>query len=268
MIIEEKILIIINSKNFNHFKNCDYDVKVGYQIEVLTTQLSDNSNYEIIAKCDDCGFENKIKMRSYTKSLTHHNYYCCKKCSMNKNIKTNKEKYGVEHTFQSIEIREKRYKNNIEKYGYGCTFQVEKFKNKIKETNLIKYGFDRASKNDKVIDKMKNTRIKLGIQLPDYMISDFVLYKRKVNRITKKNKKLLLLKWNGLDYYDNEYIKNNFSLDGHNVNYPSIDHKISIWYGFKKEISPDIIGDISNLCITKNYINSTKNIKIETQFNI
>ena len=113
---------------------------------------------------------------------------------------------------------------------------------------------------------MKNTRIKIGIQLSDNLLSDFILYKRNVNRITNRNKKALLLEWNGLDYYDNEDIRSNFILRGQDPNYPSLDHKISIWYGYQKEISPEIIGDISNLCFTKNSINSTKNIKIESEF--
>ncbi len=40
--------------------------------------------------------------------------------------------------------------------------------------------------------------------------------------------------------------------------YPSIDHKISLFYGFENNMNPEEIGSIDNLCITKRYINSIK----------
>lgn len=52
------------------------------------------------------------------------------------------------------------------------------------------------------------------------------------------------------------------------TNYPTIDHKISVYYGFINNISPEEIGDISNLCITKRWINSTKRDSIESEFNL
>ena len=82
---------------------------------------------------------------------------------------------------------------------------------------------------------------------------------RKVRIITRKNKKELQDKWDGRDYYDNEYIKDNFQLDPNDKNYPTIDHKISIYNGFKNSIDCEIIGGLDNLCITKRTINSTKN---------
>ena len=84
---------------------------------------------------------------------------------------------------------------------------------------------------------------------------------------TERNKKKLFKDWDGFDYYDGGYIKENLSLKGTDSNYPTIDHKISIFYGYKNNISPEIIGDISNLCITKRYINSTKNSKTEDEYN-
>jgi hypothetical protein len=43
--------------------------------------------------------------------------------------------------------------------------------------------------------------------------------------------------------------------------YPTIDHKISIFEGFHKNIPPYIIGGIENLCITKRKINLLKSNK-------
>ena len=61
-------------------------------------------------------------------------------------------------------------------------------------------------------------------------------------------------------------ILNNFKLDHNDPNYPTIDHKISVYYGFKNSIDPNIIGSIDNLCITKRSINSSKRHLIEEEF--
>ena len=61
--------------------------------------------------------------------------------------------------------------------------------------------------------------------------------------------------------YDSEDIKMNLLLDCYNSDYPTIDHKISMWYGFENDISPEIIGGIDNLCITKSKINRNKSYK-------
>lgn len=93
-------------------------------------------------------------------------------------------------------------------------------------------------------------------------ISTFKKYKKQVNKYTDKNKKELFINWNGLDYYDGEYIKNYLTLHNSNTRYPTIDHKKSIFYGFKNNISPEEIGKIDNLVITKRSINSKKGNKI------
>ena len=45
--------------------------------------------------------------------------------------------------------------------------------------------------------------------------------------------------------------------------YPSLDHKVSILYGFENGIPPEEISDLKNLCITKRSLNSSKGFKTE-----
>ncbi len=45
--------------------------------------------------------------------------------------------------------------------------------------------------------------------------------------------------------------------------YPTIDHKISVHYGFINNINPEEISSLENLCLTKRRINSKKNSKID-----
>jgi len=86
-------------------------------------------------------------------------------------------------------------------------------------------------------------------------------YRNEVKNLTKKAKKELLENWNGYDFYDNEYIKDNFNLDPTHKNYPTIDHKISVHYGFNNNIPSKEISKLDNLCFTKRTLNSIKNKK-------
>lgn len=89
-------------------------------------------------------------------------------------------------------------------------------------------------------------------------LDKFKIYRRKVDRLTKKVKSILLEKWNGYDYYDGEYILDNFNLKYTHGDYPTVDHKVSVYYGFINNIPPEEICQIDNLCFTKRRINSTK----------
>ena len=48
--------------------------------------------------------------------------------------------------------------------------------------------------------------------------------------------------------------------------YPTIDHKISVIYGFINNISIENISNINNLCFTKNYLNAKKGGMVENEF--
>ena len=96
----------------------------------------------------------------------------------------------------------------------------------------------------------------------------FRIYRRKIRYETDLLRQKLFEDWNGYDYYDNEYIKENFTLNKNHNNYPSIDHKMSCFYGFINGLDTTIISDISNLCITKRIINSKKSQLNEDEFKL
>lgn len=58
----------------------------------------------------------------------------------------------------------------------------------------------------------------------------------------------------------------NFHLNKNDRLYPHFDHKISAAYGFKNGIDPEIIAEIDNICITKQWINGLKKEMNETEF--
>jgi hypothetical protein len=63
----------------------------------------------------------------------------------------------------------------------------------------------------------------------DIINDSYLFYRNEVRRFTNRNKKELFENWNGYDYYDNEFIGNNFVYVHTNRLYPTIDHKISIY---------------------------------------
>ncbi len=170
--------------------------------------------------------------------------------------KTFLEKYGVEYYSKTNDWRAK-YLSNI--------LEIEK---KKKETCIKRYGVENVSQIEQVYNKIIKTKIENNQIIPDELLSDWNLYKRKVRKITRINKKILFENWNGMDYYDGENIKSYFRYSHTHRFYPTIDHKISVFYGFKNNIDPEIIGDIDNLCITKRFLNCIKNKMIEEEFNL
>jgi hypothetical protein len=202
------------------------------------------------------------------------------------------EKYGVDSYFKtkeskeynkkwmsSDEFKEKSKIKLIEVYGVDSYSKTDKFKfdieskkdlilDKIRETFIRKYNIDWASKLNIVKDKVRKTKEDNGSVIPDELLCDWNIYKRKVRNITNSNKKYLYENWDGNDYYDNELIKGYLSHTHTHRFYPTIDHKISVYFGFMNNISPEEIGSLENLCITKRYINSMKGKLIENNFNI
>ena len=84
-------------------------------------------------KCPVCG--KRINMGIISKRAN--TKYCSNKCRANsmeeqeKYKQTCKEKYGVEHPFQSKEIKEKSKQTCKEKYGVERPSRLEKFKKKM-----------------------------------------------------------------------------------------------------------------------------------------
>jgi len=196
--------------------------------------------YKIIAQCEICKHQSHIRYEKYILNKKNHNYYSCKKCRNIKSKLSKKERYGDEN-----------YCN----------------KEKIKTTLQSRYGADSPMQIKKFKEKQKQKMEQLGLRPLPKERTDWKNYRIEVNNTTYKNKKKLFKKWNGYDYYDKEYIKENLkNFSCTHAKYPTIDHKNSIFHGFKNNISPQIIGDIKNLCITKKTNNSNKNSKTEKEF--
>lgn len=223
-------------------------------------------------KCPKCNNNMSYKNKSSLVRSINKNAIC-KKCT--NDIKSDKMKGGKlsdEHK-KNIGISVKGLKRTDEsKKRYSESKKGDKnpskrpeVKEKIRNSILKKYLLNPENK-----DKISKSLIKFYKNNKSFISHDelngFSKFKNEVKRKTNKNKKELLEKWDGKDYYDNEYIKNNYKLHYNNKKYPTIDHKISLLYGFKHNYSVELISSTENLCITKRSHNSSKGALNDKEF--
>ncbi len=286
MILDDKIKVKISLKNIEHYSKF-FDIKLKDIIEVNPSiHFQRGSNIKVNAKCDLCDTERCIKYQAYYNNINsckEYPLYTCDKCSHIKIKEFNKKKYGCEYYSQHPERNDRVKNTSIEKFGtehYSKTYEYIERRNK---TNLDKFGFinpfmDKEKIKNSLLDKYnvinpsqvkefrelaklstRKTREENNTWIPIDDVTSFSKYKRMIRKLTRNNVKLL--EWDGTDFYDNEYIKENFTLNPYHNNYPTIDHKISIYEGFTKNIPVEEIANVNNLCWTKRIRNITKNKK-------
>jgi len=270
MIITKEVKININNKNILHFRNIGFDFIYGQIINISTEFLPKYSKYRIEAKCESCSNIVELSMQKYSKNKDRGGTYNCKSCNNITFRKSMNEKYGVDNPSKNQRSNEKRKITCLEKYGHQYVINSDHSLIKRKETCIEKYGVNHPMKLDHfkygVAKKTVISRKTKGDYIKDEDLTNWNLYRRNVRKLTERNRQELLDTWCGLDYYDNEYIKDNFKYKHTDLLFPSLDHKISIIYGFINNVSPEEIADISNLCITKKKHNSSKGQLTEEQF--
>jgi hypothetical protein len=252
-----------NSYNKKYYIDLGYEFTTMNDTFILNIEdLNKNSHYKVLVSCDICNEQSLKVFKHYNNCLKNNKFYACSSCRFKKTMITNNKKYGCDNQFQIKEIKNR----NTELSRKNSKERLEK----RTRTNLIKYGCENPFQIDDIIIKIKHkirqTKIQRHLISSDENISDFLRYKKQVTNITNKIKKELFKQWDGYDYYDGEYIKDNFCYKHTDRNYPTIDHKISTYHGFNNNIPPEKIGGIDNLCITKKYINNNKSIKTDKEF--
>lgn len=124
----------------------------------------------------------------------------------------------------------------IEKYGVAYTFQVPEIISKSKQTNLSKYGVDCIFKSTEFQNQIRLSKEASNTWLPLSAKNDYELYKFLVCRETEK-----------------QYLKMNidFELRKSRIHQNSyeLDHKFSIFNGFKQNIPYQIISSKHNLAL-------------------
>lgn len=287
MVIDKIIKIKISLKNIEHYSTFFDNLKLKDIIDIdPNLHLQRGSNIKVNVQCDICSLQRYIKYQAYYNNINscpEYKIYTCDKCShikikeynkkkygfdyysqhpeMNERVKkTSIEKFGVEHYSKTDEYIKRRNKTNIEKFGFINPFMDKEM---IKNSFLIKYNVINPSQIEEFRESAKisarKTNEKSKYWIPLNKKTAWEIYRNKVRNITRLSVKNL--EWDGTDYYDNEYIKENFSLHHLDSNYPTIDHKTSIFDGFVNNIPIEVIASVDNLCWTKRIINITKNKK-------
>ena len=235
MILDNTIEIKLNAQNIKHYRNFGYICNPGDEIIVKISELSKGSNYKISVMCDLCLSKKELVYHKYLKNINNGGYYSCSnKCSVEKYKNRMLNSYSVENIFQLNSIKDKAKKTKLEKYG------DENYNNYVKAIE---------TKMDNIVNLEKNC--------------DWIMYKKLSRRLYRKVRIEVFSKWDGIDFYDNECILENLRLKFYDRNYPTVDHKISIYEGFLNNIPIEVINSIDNLVITKRYINSIKGHKIK-----
>ena len=130
---------------------------------------------------------------------------------------------------------------------------TEEWKEKISKSNKGRLkGNKNPMRNPKVVETLKETFVERGLKIPDDQLTDFKLYKRKVRELT-----------------ESEFRKNYYELENSEKrgNGFDLDHKFSIFEGFKQNLPIYLIGSIHNLEMICSKENKSKHVKCSTTVN-
>jgi len=219
-------------------------------------------SYKIDIPCSICGKEHKRTLpnkssavEAFKKGKTalcskdcRKEYYTRKSVREERNCKRCKKSYLVRPT-------KERYFCSKECYREDCKEFPEKY-------GLVKKAENMRRKTDKVsaTEKMVETKIKRGLAI-DWKDSNWKPWYRKCNAILLKKRKELVADWDGYDYIDGKYIKDNLKLDYRHRDYPTLDHVIPKQKLYLEGLSPYEACKNDNLRWTTRSNNSRKGIK-------
>jgi len=275
MLKYETMSISISYRNIGHFKKLGYSPIIGGNLEIKTIHLSSSSHVKVIAVCDFCLAEKELIYCKYMDNIKRHGFYSCKKCSRQKAALTSIDRYGVDNYSKTDEFKKRFEETCLKKYGYKTNLINPEHIENNKNILLEKYN----TENFFQINRLKNEKVskkyfKLKENIHDFISMDiykseddydlsyisetYLLYRTECRKLTKRNIDELYENWDGYDFYDNSYIFDNFNLEHNDPKYPTIDHKISVYYGYINGIDPSEIAKVGNLCFTKRSINSKK----------
>jgi len=165
--------------------------------------------------------------------------YCSLNCYWKYRDKSSSWNIGRKHSPETIRKL---------KIGHKRMWDEGKMKNRKKLLGDLNH-----SKKQEVKDKIRKTHEKNGLWIPLNKLTDWEFYKRNVLLLTDRD--YVFDSWNGKCYYCRKFIENEPKWSKFE---PTIDHKISIIYGFNNKINDHDLADINNLVISCRSCNSSK----------
>lgn len=242
-----------------------------------------------IKNCPSCDSEMDFVSEKGLKDSVKRNSLC-KKCRgdiCSNRMKGRKVSEESKLKMSLAKIGKKLTQTHKDKIGKSCRGKVRTEESK-KRYSESKIGDKNPTKRQDVKDKIRNSVLKLYKENPeikdkisksviDYFnnnqnyvrledLNEYEKFRNEVEKMTKRLRKELFDSWDGIDYYDGEFIGDNINLDYNDGSYPTIDHKIPIIKGFKSGMTAMEIASIDNLCITKRKINTKKGFLNESDF--
>jgi len=236
MILDKEVEITLHNQIYKHYEN------LGYTIPKYK-----NEAYKWVVKH---GTKIKVKVEDLTNGSK---VFVNSKCDMCGRIR--------EISYINYTRKMKIHNRDI---CHECSEKILPSKKTRKKMSISRSGDKNYWFGKKIpeenIEKQRQTKIKNGSWKTEKERTIYKNYWLKVDKETHKNTKKLFQKWDGKDYYTNENIT---FLPDRDI---TIDHKISVYYGFINNIIPEEIGKLENLCITSRKINSMKQRLTEEQF--
>lgn len=261
-------------------RECKSHASLGTHLRKKHNVLSEDYYIKYIkteneGKCKNKDCNNVVKFISLKNGYKGYecsspNNFCSSKCSANDEDVRNKFNETTEKLYGDKNYRnlEKHAETSMKNWGVKNPSSSPIVKEIRRQSIQKTYGVDNVFQTEKVKDDIRTHFEESGYWLSDEEAK--LNYKNYYDRCishTRMNKKELFNNWDGYDYYDEEYIKDNLVLFKGNSNhpeYPTIDHIIPIKEGFKQNIELLEITALSNLVITKrknNNFKSTLNVK-------
>lgn len=203
--------------------------------KLLSTEYKDNRT-NLKYRCH-CGNESQISFYHFKSGQR------CDKCARLK--RANTKRFDYQHVYDyfkkhDCELLSKRYTTTRDKLKYRCSCG--------NEDEISVGNFKRGKRCKKCMpDKIRKSLVDGGWAIPDNELSLWKLYNRKVRtlteRIYRKYKKTInpndLPRLQGLKGYH-------------------LDHRFSVFEGFKNNIPPYVVANINNLQIVTGSDNITK----------
>ena len=167
----------------------------------------------------------------------------CSQCSKDVRYFPNSEHKNKNNIFCSNKCQGEWMKINTQ------TLQLAERANKARESrdeNSIKKGLETRKKNGNIIDWNK---------------AGWKQYWKRCDWLTRKIRKQMLENWDGYDYVNGEYIKDNLNLHYSHGDYPTLDHIKPRSQCFREGLSPYEATKPENLAWTTRKNNSKKSQK-------
>ena len=136
--------------------------------DAISDDVNINRDTRITGLCLTINCESKFT-KSFSNLIDIGGAYCtecAKERGKEKKKRTNMEKFGVEHCFQSKELRQKATESCLKKYGVEHPAQSEDVKQKIIDTNTKRYGGHPTQTKDVQDKKNKTVKEKYGVENP------------------------------------------------------------------------------------------------------